>query len=240
MTQRDRQTLPCHAAAQKVRWRLRSAAQSGFTLPIRPASIGPYRPISANLSTKDWQMDWRDVSVRDATSSGVAARQHPFHWPLEPTQLETITTTPARPTITGISDLARSTRQWSTSLCVVRSVAQNDDSAVLRCCGCETAEVQQDLRLAIRLADIADSITLGIWSPSGVSSTTKADDSPVTEEDIAAEQAVQPNSSDGGQLAAAALSPVGPPAARQLLVPTFRPRKPRSPTVSQRCPASTA
>jgi histidinol-phosphatase len=51
--------------------------------------------------------------------------------------------------------------------------------------------VQHDLRLAIRLADIADSITLGMWSPNGVSSTTKADDSPVTEADVAAEHAVR-------------------------------------------------
>ena len=48
-----------------------------------------------------------------------------------------------------------------------------------------------DLQLAICLADIADSITLDIWSPDGVSSTTKADVSRATEVDIAAEHAVR-------------------------------------------------
>ena len=62
---------------------------------------------------------------------------------------------------------------------------------VLRCRGWETAEVQPGLQLAICLADIAVSITLDIWSTDGVSSTTKADDSRVTEADIAAEHAVR-------------------------------------------------
>jgi len=51
--------------------------------------------------------------------------------------------------------------------------------------------VSTDLQLAFQLADIADAITLKTWSPTGVRSTTKADGSPVTDADIAAEQAVR-------------------------------------------------
>lgn len=56
---------------------------------------------------------------------------------------------------------------------------------------CETAAVHPDLELAFRLADIADAITVGLWSPSGVASTAKADDSPVTAADVAAEHAMR-------------------------------------------------
>lgn len=66
-------------------------------------------------------------------------------------------------------------------------------SSALRVCAvrCETSGVSTDLRLAFQLADIADAITLKSWSPSGIRSTTKADGSPVTEADIAAEQAMR-------------------------------------------------
>ncbi len=47
-----------------------------------------------------------------------------------------------------------------------------------------------DLQLAFQLANTADEITLKAWSPSGVRSTTKADGSPVTDADIAAEHAM--------------------------------------------------
>lgn len=47
-----------------------------------------------------------------------------------------------------------------------------------------------DLRLAFALADLADRATLRWWSSDGVTSTTKADGSPVTLADVAAEEAV--------------------------------------------------
>ena len=50
--------------------------------------------------------------------------------------------------------------------------------------------MKSDLALAFRLADIADAETLIRWSPSGVASSEKADGTPVTEADIAAETAV--------------------------------------------------
>lgn len=48
-----------------------------------------------------------------------------------------------------------------------------------------------DLQLAFQLADVADAIAVDAWSPSGVTSTTKSDGSPVTEADIAAEHAMR-------------------------------------------------
>lgn len=50
--------------------------------------------------------------------------------------------------------------------------------------------MNHDLQLAFDLADIADAITLRAWSPGGIRATAKADGSPVTEADIAAEAAV--------------------------------------------------
>lgn len=47
-----------------------------------------------------------------------------------------------------------------------------------------------DLDLAFALADLADSETLRWWSPRGVAATAKADGSPVTAADVAAEEAV--------------------------------------------------
>lgn len=47
-----------------------------------------------------------------------------------------------------------------------------------------------DLTFALQLADLADAETLPRWSPAGVASNTKADGTPVTEADVAAEQAV--------------------------------------------------
>lgn len=47
-----------------------------------------------------------------------------------------------------------------------------------------------DLTLAFHLADLADAMTLRWWSPNGVASTAKVDGSPVTEADVAAEEAV--------------------------------------------------
>ena len=56
---------------------------------------------------------------------------------------------------------------------------------------CETSYVSTDLQLAFQLADVADAINLEAWSSSGVRWTTKADGSPVTEADIAAEHAMR-------------------------------------------------
>jgi len=50
--------------------------------------------------------------------------------------------------------------------------------------------VESDLELAFRLADLADAQTLTWWSPAGVASTSKADGTPVTKADVAAERAV--------------------------------------------------
>jgi histidinol-phosphatase len=50
--------------------------------------------------------------------------------------------------------------------------------------------VEPDLELAFRLADVADEVTLRWWSPDGVASTAKVDGSPVTEADVATEEAV--------------------------------------------------
>ncbi|MDQ3389985.1 MAG: histidinol-phosphatase [Actinomycetota bacterium] len=47
-----------------------------------------------------------------------------------------------------------------------------------------------DLALAFHLADLADAMTLRWWSRNGVASAAKADGSPVTEADVAAEEAV--------------------------------------------------
>ncbi|CAB4573820.1 MAG: histidinol-phosphatase [Actinobacteria bacterium] len=47
-----------------------------------------------------------------------------------------------------------------------------------------------DLDLAFALADLADRETLRWWSPRGVAATAKADGSPVTAADVAAEEAV--------------------------------------------------
>ncbi len=47
-----------------------------------------------------------------------------------------------------------------------------------------------DLAHAIHLADLADAMTLRRWSRHGVATTAKADGSPVTEADVAAEEAV--------------------------------------------------
>ena len=54
----------------------------------------------------------------------------------------------------------------------------------------KTVAVNTDLELAFHLADLADTITLRWWSPNGVASTAKADGSPVTEADVAAEKAL--------------------------------------------------
>ena len=54
----------------------------------------------------------------------------------------------------------------------------------------KTVAVNTDLELAFHLADLADAITLRWWSPNGVASTAKADGSPVTEADVAAEKAL--------------------------------------------------
>jgi len=50
--------------------------------------------------------------------------------------------------------------------------------------------VGPDLALACHLADLADAMTLRWWSRNGVASAAKADGSPVTEADVAAEEAV--------------------------------------------------
>ena len=47
-----------------------------------------------------------------------------------------------------------------------------------------------DLELAFRLADVADAATLGWWDTSGVASIPKADGTPVTKADVAAEEAM--------------------------------------------------
>ena len=54
----------------------------------------------------------------------------------------------------------------------------------------DSARVAPDLALAFRLADLADTITLGWWMPTGVAWTLKDDGSPVTAADLAAEEAV--------------------------------------------------
>jgi histidinol-phosphatase len=48
-----------------------------------------------------------------------------------------------------------------------------------------------DLELAMRLADLADGITMRWWDPAGLASTAKEDGSPVTEADIAVETALR-------------------------------------------------
>lgn len=50
--------------------------------------------------------------------------------------------------------------------------------------------MKADLELAFRLADLADAQTLARWNPVGVAARSKADGTPVTDADIAAEQAV--------------------------------------------------
>jgi histidinol-phosphatase len=50
--------------------------------------------------------------------------------------------------------------------------------------------VDPDLALAFHFADLADAITLRWWSRDGVAATAKTDGSPVTEADVAAEEAV--------------------------------------------------
>jgi histidinol-phosphatase len=50
--------------------------------------------------------------------------------------------------------------------------------------------VDPDLALAFHLADLADVMTMRWWSRNGVIATAKADGSPVTEADVAAEEAV--------------------------------------------------
>jgi histidinol-phosphatase len=50
--------------------------------------------------------------------------------------------------------------------------------------------VDSDLETALRLADIADEVTLRWWAPAGVASRARLDGSPVTEADIAAENAL--------------------------------------------------
>jgi histidinol-phosphatase len=52
------------------------------------------------------------------------------------------------------------------------------------------AAPHRDLALAVALADLADRETMRRWSPDGVASTSKADGSPVTAADVAAEEAV--------------------------------------------------
>lgn len=52
------------------------------------------------------------------------------------------------------------------------------------------AEVRGDLELALAAADAADEVTHSHWSPRGVVARSKADGSPVTEADSAAEEAV--------------------------------------------------
>lgn len=47
-----------------------------------------------------------------------------------------------------------------------------------------------DLELAFRIVDAADAVTAVAWKPSGVSTSAKADGSPVTEADVAAETAM--------------------------------------------------
>ena len=47
-----------------------------------------------------------------------------------------------------------------------------------------------DLALAFMLADVADTVTLKLWSPHGVASKTKADGTPVTTADGEAEDAI--------------------------------------------------
>lgn len=51
-------------------------------------------------------------------------------------------------------------------------------------------DLESDLAFALEIADIADAITLRSWRPEGVSSTSKADGSPVTTADRAVEEAV--------------------------------------------------
>lgn len=50
--------------------------------------------------------------------------------------------------------------------------------------------MDQDLDIAFRMADMADAATLGRWSRHGVASTAKGDGTPVTEADVASEEAV--------------------------------------------------
>jgi histidinol-phosphatase len=47
-----------------------------------------------------------------------------------------------------------------------------------------------DLELAFRMVDAADAVTAVAWKPSGISALAKADGSPVTEADVAAETAM--------------------------------------------------
>jgi fructose-1,6-bisphosphatase/inositol monophosphatase family enzyme len=50
--------------------------------------------------------------------------------------------------------------------------------------------MNSDLATAFRLTDIADQVTLRWWHPTGVRSRAKVDGSPVTEADVAAEEAL--------------------------------------------------
>lgn len=47
-----------------------------------------------------------------------------------------------------------------------------------------------DLELALQFADLADAVALRWWTPSGVASRTKGDGTPVTDADVAVEQAL--------------------------------------------------
>jgi histidinol-phosphatase len=51
--------------------------------------------------------------------------------------------------------------------------------------------VDRDLALAFHLADVADEVTTEWWGPDGVVSTEKHDGSPVTEADVAVEEALR-------------------------------------------------
>lgn len=50
--------------------------------------------------------------------------------------------------------------------------------------------MNDDLDVALRLADVADEVALGSWNQDGVPSSTKLDGSPVTKADVAVEEAV--------------------------------------------------
>jgi histidinol-phosphatase len=50
--------------------------------------------------------------------------------------------------------------------------------------------MSDDLELAFRMVDAADAVTSAAWTPAGVTALLKADGSPVTEADLAAERAM--------------------------------------------------
>lgn len=50
--------------------------------------------------------------------------------------------------------------------------------------------MSDDLELAFLMVDAADAVTSGAWTPAGVTAVLKADGSPVTEADLAAERAM--------------------------------------------------